>query len=52
MEDMFRFTDPLGPAKIVHIHLPEFGLRAIVVIDNIACGPAIGAGCGWRRTST
>ena len=42
MEDMFRFTDPLGPVKIVHIHLPEFGLRAIVVIDNIACGPAIG----------
>jgi glutamate dehydrogenase (NAD(P)+) len=42
MEDMFRFADPLGPVKIVHIHLPEFGLKAIVVIDNIALGPAIG----------
>jgi glutamate dehydrogenase (NAD(P)+) len=42
MEDMFRFADPLGPAKIVHIHLPNVGLKAIVVIDNIACGPAIG----------
>lgn len=42
MEDMFRFADFLGPAKIVHINLPESGLKAIVVIDNIACGPAIG----------
>jgi glutamate dehydrogenase (NAD(P)+) len=42
MEDMFRFADPLGPAKIVHIHLSHVGLKAVVVIDNIACGPAIG----------
>jgi glutamate dehydrogenase (NAD(P)+) len=42
MEDMFRFADALGPAKIVHIYLPDIGLKAIVVIDNIACGPAIG----------
>lgn len=42
MEDLFRFADPLGPAKIVHIHLPGIGLKAIVVIDNVACGPSIG----------
>ena len=42
MEEMFRFADALGPAKIVHIHVPGVGLRAIVVIDNVACGPAIG----------
>ena len=42
MEDPFRFADPLGPAKIVHIHRPAAGLKAIVVIDNLACGPAIG----------
>jgi glutamate dehydrogenase (NAD(P)+) len=42
MHDMFRFADSLGPTKIVHIHLRDIGLRAIVVIDNIACGPAIG----------
>ena len=42
MEDMFRFADQLGPAKIVHIHVPGVGIKAIVVIDNIACGPAIG----------
>jgi glutamate dehydrogenase/leucine dehydrogenase len=32
----------MGPAKIVHIHSPGAGLKAIVVIDNLACGPAIG----------
>jgi glutamate dehydrogenase (NAD(P)+) len=42
MEDLFRFADALGPAKIVHIHVPGAGLRAIVVIDNLARGPAIG----------
>ncbi len=42
MEDVFRFADRLGPEKIVHIHEPRAGLKAIVVIDNTAAGPAIG----------
>lgn len=42
MEDTFRFADALGPAKIVHISEPAAGLRAIVVVDNVAAGPAIG----------
>ena len=42
MEDMFRFADEFGPARIVHIHRPHVGLQAIAVIDNTACGPAIG----------
>ena len=42
MADMFRFADDLGPEKIVHIHRPSIGLKAIVVIDNTASGPAIG----------
>jgi glutamate dehydrogenase (NAD(P)+) len=42
MEDVFRFADPLGPEKIVHIHEPRAGLKAIVVVDNTAAGPAIG----------
>ncbi len=42
MADMFRFADTLGPEKIVHIHQPSLGLKAIVVIDNTAAGPAIG----------
>src|SRR6201998_2170995 len=42
MEDAFRFADELGPFKLVHIHRPSVGLKAVVAIDNIACGPAIG----------
>jgi glutamate dehydrogenase (NAD(P)+) len=38
----FRFVDPLGPDKIVEIYEPRIDLKAIVVIDNVACGPAIG----------
>lgn len=39
---MFRFADEFGPARIIHIHRPGAGLKAIVVLDNTACGPAIG----------
>jgi len=42
MEDVFRFADQLGPEKIVHIHEPRADLKAIVVVDNTAAGPAIG----------
>lgn len=40
--DLFSFCDEFGPARIVHIYTPSVGLRAIVVIDNVAAGPAIG----------
>jgi glutamate dehydrogenase (NAD(P)+) len=42
MEDVFRFADDLGPLKLVHIHRSSIGLKAVVAIDNVACGPAIG----------
>ncbi len=42
MEDVFRFADPFGPAKIIHICRPSLDLRAVVVVDNTACGAAIG----------
>ena len=42
MEDVFRLTDDLGPAKVIHIYEPRLGLRAILVVDNVACGPSIG----------
>ena len=42
MPDMFTFADEIGPEKIVHIHRHAAGLRAIVVVDNTAAGPAIG----------
>jgi glutamate dehydrogenase (NAD(P)+) len=42
MDDVFRFADELGPEKIVHVHQPALGLKAILVIDNIAAGASIG----------
>ena len=35
-------TDDLGPAKVVLVRDPAAALEAIVVVDNTACGPAIG----------
>ena len=35
-------ADELGPDKTVRIHDARAGLEAIVVVDNVACGPAIG----------
>jgi len=42
MENIFDFADDLGPIKIVHIYDPQYGLKAIVAIDNVARGPSIG----------
>lgn len=35
-------VDELGPSAVMHIHEGRTGLRAVVVVDNVACGPAIG----------
>jgi glutamate dehydrogenase/leucine dehydrogenase len=42
MQDLDRFADDLGPSKIVEIYEPSIDLRATVVVDNVAAGPAIG----------
>ncbi len=42
MEAIFQFADELGPAKIIHVHEPSVGLRAVLVVDNVAAGPALG----------
>lgn len=42
MEDAFRFSDDFGPARIISIYQPSLALKAILVVDNIACGAAIG----------
>lgn len=34
--------DELGPQKILLLRQPQVGLEACVVVDNVACGPAIG----------
>jgi len=40
--DPFEWADDLGPAKVVHIHDAQAGLRAVVAVDNVAAGPSIG----------
>ena len=42
MTDPFAFADDLGPEQVIHIHRPGLGLRAVLVLDNTACGTAIG----------
>ncbi len=37
-----QLGDELGPEKILLLRQPQVGLEAIVVVDNVACGPAIG----------
>jgi len=40
--DSFRFCDELGPKGVLHIYEPRIGLKAILVVDNVAAGPSIG----------
>ena len=42
MHEGFRFTDDLGPAKVIHVYEPSIQLKAILVVDNVARGPSIG----------
>jgi glutamate dehydrogenase (NAD(P)+) len=42
MADAFAFGDELGPAKVIQVHEPSLGLRAVLVVDNVARGPSIG----------
>lgn len=37
-----QVTDEIGPEKIVLLNEPTSGLKAMVVVDNTAAGPAIG----------
>ncbi|MCL5776826.1 Glu/Leu/Phe/Val dehydrogenase [Limibaculum sp. FT325] len=44
MPETFAHADDLGPEKVIEITDPRAGLRAVLVVDNTAAGPAIG-GC-------
>ncbi len=44
MSELFQFADAIGPQKVIGIYEPKLDLRAIVVVDNVAAGPAMG-GC-------
>ena len=35
-------SDELGPRKVLFVLEPKVGLEGVVVVDNVACGPAIG----------
>ena len=37
-----NLEDNLGPSKILRLRQPSVGLDAFLVIDNTACGPALG----------
>jgi glutamate dehydrogenase (NAD(P)+) len=38
----FEFCDDLGPSRVLHLYDPRSGMRGILVVDNVACGAAIG----------
>lgn len=42
MKDAFRFSDEFGPGKIIQVYEPTVGLKAVLVVDNVAQGPALG----------
>jgi glutamate dehydrogenase (NAD(P)+) len=42
MADSFDLGDAFGPVKVVHVCEPSLGLRAVLVVDNVARGPALG----------
>lgn len=42
MGEIFDYVDDLGPAMVVHVHEPAHGLKAVLVVDNVAAGPSIG----------
>ena len=42
MSTLLAFVDQFGPAKVIHVHQPDIGLAGVLVIDNVAIGPAIG----------
>ncbi len=41
-EKVFKLADELGPEKVVFLYEPRTQMKAIVVVDNVAAGPAIG----------
>jgi glutamate dehydrogenase (NAD(P)+) len=42
MAEAWDGGDAFGPAKILTVYEPSTGLRAALVVDNVACGPSIG----------
>ncbi len=41
-EEAFQYSDEIGPHKVLYVYDPKTELKGIVVVDNVARGPAIG----------
>jgi len=42
MTDPFELGDEIGPAKVIHVQIPDIRLKGVLVVDNVAAGPSIG----------
>ncbi|TKB48854.1 Glu/Leu/Phe/Val dehydrogenase [Ferrimonas sediminicola] len=42
MDTSFPYCDQFGPFKVIHLYEPSLPLKAALVVDNVALGPAIG----------
>ncbi|WP_245905524.1 Glu/Leu/Phe/Val family dehydrogenase [Photobacterium lipolyticum] len=42
MDEIFQYSDELGPFKIIHLYEPSVNLKAVLVVDNVAMGPSVG----------
>lgn len=42
MQNIMPGFDELGPVKVIRVHVPGAGLDGVLVVDNVATGPAIG----------
>ena len=39
MDAIEQFADAFGPTRILHMYEPKAGLKAILVVDNVAPRP-------------
>jgi len=41
-ESIFQYSDEIGPEKVLYVYDPKTKMKGILVVDNVARGPAIG----------
>ena len=49
MEETLSFADDLGPLKVIQVQVPAVGLKAVLVVDNVARGPSVVRGAVSTR---
>ena len=40
--EVFQYLDDIGPQKVLYVYDPQTEMKGILVVDNVARGPAIG----------